>query len=124
MFSSILLAPLLLRVSFAAPILEQRQSSCAAIHIIAARGSTEAPGPGSLSTLATLIQAAYPGTDLESIVYPALLYPYDESSSNGTAAVTSQLTEYVNECPDSKVVLIGYSQVSYCAEQMYTKADS
>lgn len=112
MFSSILLAPLLLGASLAAPLLEHRQSSCAPVHIIAARGSNEAPGPGAMASLAALIQAAYPGTDLESINYPAKLFPYDDSSAQGTAATTSQLTNYVNACPNSKIVMIGYSQVS------------
>ena len=115
MIPSILLVSVLLGAAFAAPIipaLEERQdSSCARIHIIAARGSNEAPGPGSLRTLVAMIQARNPGADLESINYPALLAPYDASSSAGTAAVTSQLTSYVNRCPNSKVVLVGYSQV-------------
>ena len=123
MFSFILIAPLLLGASLAAPLLEQRQSSCAPVHIIAARGSTEAPGPGAMASLAALIQAAYPGTDLESINYPAKLFPYDDSSAQGTAATTSQLTNYVNACPNSKIVMIGYSQVSHYMEPVELEAE-
>ncbi|KAL9119013.1 MAG: hypothetical protein Q9187_004433 [Circinaria calcarea] len=130
MLSSILFQVLLAGAAAAVPIIEQREAACTPIHIIAARGSTEAPGPGAIGSLATLIQAANPGTDLESITYPALLgkiewrprkivgsmltrtnvVPYDFSSSAGTAAVSSQLTAYVRRCPSSKVVLLGYSQ--------------
>lgn len=126
MLASILFQVLLAGAAAAVPIIEQRQTACAPIHIIAARGSTEAPGPGAIGSLATLIQAANPGTDLESITYPALLsklerrsrkivgsmliktnvVPYDLSSSAGTAAVSSQLTAYVKRCPNSKVSFI------------------
>lgn len=73
MLSSTLLQVLLAGAVSAVPIIEQRSAACTPIHIIAARGSTESPGPGAMGSLATLIQAAYPGTDLESISYPALL---------------------------------------------------
>ena len=89
----------------------QPRATCAPIHIIAARASTEAPGPGAIGSLATLIQNAHAGTDLESVDYPATLDNYDSSSAQGTAALTSQLTKYTAACPDAKVVLLGYSQV-------------
>ena len=73
MLSSTLLQVLLAGAVSAVPIIEKRATACAPIHIIAARGSTEAAGPGAIGSLATLIQAAHPGTDLESISYPALL---------------------------------------------------
>lgn len=114
MFSSFVLGSALLGLALAAPVipgLEARQGSCAPIHIIAARGSTEKPGAGAIGSLAALIQQEHLGTDLEAVNYPALLIPYGYSSSAGTMAVTTQLMAYVNRCPNSKVILIGYSQV-------------
>lgn len=124
MIPSLLLVPTLLGAALAAPaslFLEERQTTpCAKFHIIAGRGSNERTGPGSMRTLAAMVQAANPGTTLESIDYPALLFPYDQSSSAGTAAVTSQLTNYVKRCPRSKVILMGYSQVLAIISQQTT----
>jgi len=103
-----------------APILDARASefphlnarACAPIHIIAARASTEDPGAGVIGSLATFIQNDRPGTTLETVDYPATLTDYAASSASGTAALKIQLIAYVNACPNSKVVLLGYSQVS------------
>lgn len=97
--------------SAAIPATIQANATCAPIHIIAARASTESPGPGVIGSLATLIENDHSGTTLESVNYPATLDNYASSSAQGTAALTSQLTAYVNSCPDSKVILLGYSQV-------------
>jgi acetylxylan esterase len=84
-------------------------ATCKPVHLIVARASTEAPGTGAIGSVATTI-AGQTGADIEAIVYPAQLIPYDTSSSTGDAAVTNQLTAYVAKCPKSKVVLMGYSQ--------------
>jgi len=93
------------------PFLHSRNGPASPLHIIAARASTESPGPWVTGSLATLIQNSNPGTDLESVNYPATINNYASSSAQGTAALTAQITAYVNSCPSSKVVLLGYSQV-------------
>lgn len=115
MYSLAVLASLLLTAeALALPIdsssLYNRQSSCAPVHLLVARGSTESPGDGQLASLANLIIRANPGATQEAIVYPALLSPYGPSVGNGTKAVQSQLTAYVQKCPNAKIVLLGYSQ--------------
>ncbi|PGH13978.1 hypothetical protein AJ80_06118 [Polytolypa hystricis UAMH7299] len=91
------------------PRYEKRQS-CAPVHIITARASTERAGEGIIGSVASNIVRANPGTTRDSVDYPALLFPYASSSSQGVSALTEQLTDFVNQCPDSKVVLLGYSQ--------------
>jgi len=104
----------LLGLALATPVitgLEVHQGSCAPIHIIAALGSTEQPGAGAMGSLTVLIQQEHLVTNLEAVNYPALLIPYDCSSSADIMAVTMQLTAYVNRCPNSNVISISYFQV-------------
>src|ERR1700712_1624319 len=86
-------------------------ASCAPAHIIVARASTEPQGQGIIGALARTVARAVPGTTVEAVKYPAKLFPYADSSSKGTIALKSQLTAYVQSCPQSKIVLMGYSQV-------------
>ncbi len=87
------------------------QTECAPLHILIARASFEPRGEGLLlPSLANLIVQANPGTTREAVDYPASVTPYSGSSAKGTKAVTQQLTDYVVRCPQSKVVLLGYSQ--------------
>ncbi|EKG12871.1 Carboxyl transferase [Macrophomina phaseolina MS6] len=71
-----------------------RQVSCAPTHLIIARASLEASGPGIIGALAEQILAANPGATNESIAYPATLDDYQDSSAQGTAAMARALTEY------------------------------
>jgi len=87
-------------------------SPCAAVHIIAARASTEAPGPGIIGALVTQVQNASRQTvSTNSVNYPATLTNYADSSAQGTAATMQMLTSQANTCPSQKIVLVGYSQV-------------
>lgn len=95
------------------------ESDCSPVHIFAARGSGEPAGPGAVGQLAELIHIDNPSTStdaVEAIDYPALLDPNDPtryafSTHVGISAVMWQVTSYYNRCPNSKVVLLGYSQV-------------
>ena len=82
---------------------------CALVHMIVARGSSEPPGYGASISLSTAVQAALPGTTSEALDYPARM-PYQDSMANGTATLKAVIARHVANCPDSKVVLIGYSQ--------------
>jgi acetylxylan esterase len=91
---------------------DKRQSApCAPVHLFVARGTTELPGDGSIGSLAQLVLQANPGATKESIDYPANTDPtYIASVTSGIEAVTEQVTSYVSACPNSTLVLIGYSQ--------------
>lgn len=86
-------------------------TGCAAVTVITARASTEAAGEGITGALAQAIQNDSQQTVRRaSVNYPATLNNYANSSLQGINALKSQLTNLVNSCPNTKVVLLGYSQ--------------
>lgn len=62
--------------------------------------------------MATAVQSAVPGSDSEAVDYPASITDYLGSEASGVAAMTKLVTAYASRCPDSKIGLLGYSQVS------------
>lgn len=100
------LAPLAL----AAPLLESRQGCPSGVHIIAARGSTEAPGEGKLQELSDDIGAQIPGSTNEAVIYPATLLPYESSEETGVTDMTQLITNFVAKCPSAQIILTGFSQ--------------
>lgn len=108
----------------AAPVnFDKRQEACPPFHIIAARGAGEAPGPGSLLSIAEKVMAVLPGTTLESVDFPTSPTPvfgdwydilqffkgYVSSTVIGTEALKEQLFTFVQECPNTRVALLGNS---------------
>ncbi|MEU8816864.1 cutinase family protein [Actinoplanes sp. NPDC048796] len=86
-------------------------ANCAAVHIIATRASTERPGAGIIGSLVSSVQRASRQTvSTEATDYPAVLNPYGPSVSAGVRALTGQITAKAAACPDTKLVLMGYSQ--------------
>jgi len=86
-------------------------ASCAAVHIIVARASTEAAGDGVIGALATLIQGDVNATvSQEAVVYPATLTNYASSVAKGDSAMAADVEKAVSSCPGEKIVLLGYSQ--------------
>jgi acetylxylan esterase len=89
----------------------QNSTACSTgVHMLVARGSDEAPGPGRMGIIADGILEAIPGSNIESVAYPATFTEYAESVNDGIEAMGFALTRYAERCPDSKVVLMGYSQ--------------
>lgn len=104
------------------------------LYILCARGSGEpavAPNPGtypdntgSPGFLALQVAKQIPGTVIAGVIYPATnpvatgtldLDAYYSSENAGAKAIVEELNQYHSACPDSKIALIGYSQV--CAHQ-------
>lgn len=107
--------PVLAGLASAKPV-EPRQS-CSEIHIFGARETTAPAGYGTSEGLVNMVKSAYPGATSEAINYPACGgqsqcggVSYDQSASQGTSAVVSAVTALNQQCPDTKIVLIGYSQ--------------
>jgi len=57
-----------------------------------------------------MIEADNSGTTQESVVYPVTMIDYPQSSTDGTLAMTKQLTDFVEKRPKTKMLLLGYSQ--------------
>lgn len=81
-----------------------------AVHMIIARASLEKPGPGVIGGVATQVVQQLPGSDMIAVDYPATLDNYPASEAAGVTAMTALLTSYASRCPDSKIVMMGYSQ--------------
>ena len=86
-------------------------SGCAAVNLIVARASTEAPGEGITQSLATqIVDDSTQTVSQEAVVYPATLTNYTSSESQGVTNAEQELTTAVQNCPSQKEVLLGYSQ--------------
>lgn len=81
-----------------------------AVHLIVARASLEPPGFGVLQNISTRVIEQLPGSNAEAVVYPATLDGYQNSEGQGVAAMTQLINSYAQACPNSKMVLMGYSQ--------------
>jgi acetylxylan esterase len=108
LFSGILIGH---RAGVTARYLEELQGDCAPVHILVARGSAEQEGEGATGRLSTTLKRSIPGATSEAIKYPAKLSPYPQSEAQGVQACKDQMTAYAKRCPQSKLVLMGYSQV-------------
>jgi acetylxylan esterase len=86
-------------------------SGCAAVNLIVARASTEAPGEGTTQSLATqIVNSSTQTVSQEAVVYPATLTNYTSSESQGVTNAEQELTTAADNCPNQKEVLLGYSQ--------------
>ena len=94
------------------------RQSCPSIHVFGARETTVSPGFGTAGQVVNLILQAYPGATSEAIVYPACGgqsscggVQYGDSARQGTNAVASAVNNLHSRCPNTQIVLVGYSQV-------------
>ncbi|KAI8635236.1 carbohydrate esterase family 5 protein [Xylariaceae sp. FL1651] len=88
-----------------------RRQSCSKLHIFGARETTAPPGFGSSATVVDLIQRANPGATAESIIYPAAGgNMYSASVAIGVVSVASQTNSFFQKCPNTTLVIVGYSQ--------------
>jgi acetylxylan esterase len=115
MFAPTVLASLsLISLTFAVPLakVEERQGNCNSVHIFLARGTSE-PYPGRQSAVVSAICNGISNCGYEDISYPASTSPsYCSSVEAGIIGGAAQITAYANRCPNAKLVLSGYSQVS------------
>lgn len=117
-FSALALLPLAL-TAFASPVenVEKRQN-CPSVHIFGARETTAPAGYGSAGSVVQRIQRAKSGATAEAINYPACGgqascggMSYANSVVAGTRAVAQAVNAFNQRCPQTQLVLIGYSQV-------------
>ncbi|KAK2763838.1 carbohydrate esterase [Arachnomyces sp. PD_36] len=91
--------------------------NCPEVHVFGARETTVSPGFGSAATVVNAVLSAYPGATSEAINYPACGgqsscggIAYGDSVLAGIDAVTQAVNSFNTQCPDTSIVLVGYSQ--------------
>lgn len=101
--------------------------SCPQVHVFGARETTVPPGYGTSGPVVNSIVAAYPGATSEAINYPACggqascgSVSYASSAVQGVAAVASQVNAFNQQCPNTILVLVGYSQVRKTLLKLYS----
>lgn len=104
-----------LATAYPSSIFPRQNSTCAPLHIISARGSTEDPGEGTtLAPVSAQIRAQIAGADTTALDYPAgIVDPeYMISESEGTTNLAADLMSYADQCGSSgsKIALLGFSQ--------------
>ncbi|KAF5023120.1 hypothetical protein F66182_4815 [Fusarium sp. NRRL 66182] len=93
-------------------------------HLIVVRGSLEPQGPGIMGEVAEKIMQLIPGSDMESLVYPALYDEYIESQTRGVRTMTAVVNNYVKTCPDTELILMGFSQGAHITMDVMCGASS
>ncbi|OAR03632.1 hypothetical protein LLEC1_00898 [Akanthomyces lecanii] len=95
----------------------QQRDDCPEVHVFGARNTGTPQGFGAAGDFVNDIVEAT-GATKEAIVYPAngdagLTDPkYKASVQAGVKAVTDQVSKFAARCPETKIVLVGYSQGS------------
>jgi cutinase len=87
------------------------QAPCPDVEVVFARGTTEAPGVGS--TGAALVNAMWPHLGTKSIKVYSVDYPATldfATSLDGVKDASSHIRSMTANCPDTRLVLGGYSQ--------------
>lgn len=108
--TTLLVLSTLLAGAMASPI-PAPTTGCAAVHIITARASTERPGEGIIGAVVSdVVSRSKQTVSREAVDYPALLAPYLSSEAAGVTAMKTLLARQSAACPDTKIVLMGYSQ--------------
>jgi len=110
---------LLAQAVASSPVGQLQERACPGIHVFGARETTVSPGYGSAGTVVNLILNSHSGSTSEAINYPACggqsscgSVSYANSVIQGINAVVSQVNSFNAQCPSTKLVLVGYSQVS------------
>ncbi|KAJ7637007.1 cutinase-domain-containing protein [Roridomyces roridus] len=110
---------LLLGATFAA-------AQCPQVHVFGARETTVPPGYGTSLSVVQSIVSAYPGATMEAINYPACGgqascgdVSYANSVIQGVAAVATAVNSFNSQCPNTILVLVGYSQGGQIFDDAY-----
>ena len=100
------------------------RANCPQLHVFGARETTAPPGFGTAASVVQSVVNAFPGATSEVINYPACGgqascgdVSYASSAVQGVAAVASQVNSFNTQCPNTVLVLVGYSQVCILARR-------
>lgn len=106
-------------------ILAFHSDDCKPFHVFVARGSDE-PYPGRLGNLTSEICAGIGGSEecgYEDVEYPAKSSAWGatawcDSASKGAKNGQDQMKAYSEKCPNSKLIVLGFSQGASVAQDM------
>jgi acetylxylan esterase len=94
------------------------------VHIVGVRGTLENPGFGALQDVVDHVIKQIPGSDAVAIDYPATgitmvdgepsyNFPqYVASVMEGVSKFKAEIEDFSKQCPETGIVIMGYSQVS------------
>jgi acetylxylan esterase len=121
--ASIVRAALVASVASAASVdLQPRQmvtSNCAEVHLFLSRGNNE-PYPGRQGAIVSAVCKGLESCDYEDIqMKNALSDEYCGAVSEGTANGYKQIVAYNQRCPNSKLVVSGFSQGAHVAGDIF-----
>ena len=115
-----LTASILLATGALAANAPRQGGSCPPLHVFGARETTAPAGMGTAGPIVDAIVQAHPGATSEAINYPACGgqpecggVQYEQSAQQGTQATATAVNSFNEQCPDTELVLIGYSQVRF-----------
>ncbi|KAF5374254.1 hypothetical protein D9758_004539 [Tetrapyrgos nigripes] len=101
-------------------------AQCPQVHVIGARETTAPAGYGTCQSVVQNIVSAFPGATSEALNYPACGgqaqcggVSYASSVIAGIQAATSAINNFNNQCPNSIIVLCGYSQGGQVFDDVY-----
>src|SRR6201999_1794074 len=124
-FATLAVATVLVGVLAAspAPAANAAEETCANVDVLFARGTNEAPGVGATGqAFVDALNARLPGktVDVYGVNYPASLN--FGQAADGIVDAANKIQTVVTNCPDTKIVLGGYSQGAAVAG--YTTTDA
>ncbi|WP_164478414.1 cutinase family protein [Mycolicibacterium stellerae] len=112
-----------LALASAAPAAAASDASCPGVEVVFARGTWEAPGVGA--TGQAFIDALNARLGAQPVAVYGVDYPASldfQAAEGGVADASNEIESIAASCPDTKIVLGGYSQGAAVAA--YTTADS
>ncbi|KAF3912759.1 Cutinase [Dactylellina cionopaga] len=93
------------------PPIDPCKPYCADVYIISCRATLEVVGEGQIGKVAEYVQDASMQTvERVALEYPAVLEGYARSAAIGAQALKDLVSKQASQCPQQKIVLLGYSQ--------------
>jgi cutinase len=95
---------------FGAPLIPRAWASCPDVEVVFARGTDEPPGVGKVG--GAFVNSLRQQTDRNVAAY-GVNYPADDdflAATDGANDASAHIQQLADHCPDTKVVLGGYSQ--------------
>ncbi|KAK8079551.1 acetylxylan esterase precursor [Apiospora hydei] len=107
---------------------QKRVITCPKVHVFGARETLQPPGFGTTkSVVDSIVRANNGSTTSEAIIYPAAGEDEEEYASSaraGVEAVVRQTKSFADMCPESLIVMVGYSQGAQIMDEAFCGGES